>query len=192
MNDDTVKPDNKNRQKKQAIVAEVTDKVNKAKVMVFTNYQGMTHRQLEGFKKALRKVNAELVVTKNTLLKRALASQGETLEAKSFEQPTATLFGYEDQILPLKELAKVIKLLQLPKVKFGFFSRGAGSGSARDGWDILSEDEILKLSTLPSREVLLAQLVGTLKSPIYGLHRALSWNMTKLVLTLKAIETKKS
>lgn len=62
----------KNRQKKEAIVAELTDKVQKAQSLVFTNYQGLTHPQLEQLKKKLKVLNADLVVTKNTLLKRAI------------------------------------------------------------------------------------------------------------------------
>ena len=60
------------RQKKEAIVAEVTAKVQKAKGFVFTNYQGLTHQQLEAIKRAMRKLDAEYVATKNTLLKRSL------------------------------------------------------------------------------------------------------------------------
>ncbi|HSX40884.1 MAG TPA: hypothetical protein VLF68_04725, partial [Candidatus Saccharimonadales bacterium] len=56
---------------------------------------------------------------------------------------------------------------------------------------LISGEQVLKLATLPSREVLLAQFVGGLKSPIYGLHRALNWNLQKFVMTLKAIESKK-
>lgn len=171
---DKVKP---SIQKKQVIVAEVADKVGKAKIMVFTNYQGMTHKQLEEFKKALRTVNAELVVVKNTLLKRAL---GEKAEGIDLNLPTATLFAYEDPIAPLKELAKLIKTLQLPHIKQGYFEG-----------KVVTETDVMKLSTLPSREVLLGQLVGTLKSPIYGLHRALNWNIQKLVLTLSAIQKTK-
>ncbi len=172
----------KNRQKKEQIVAELSEKVAKAKAMVFTNYQGMTHVQLEQLKKALKNTRAELVVAKNTLLSIALENgKWQMKDEKSLEGPTATLFAYDDVVLPLKELAKIIKTLKLPKIKFGIV----------DG-KLLAENEVVRLSTLPTREVLLAQLVGSLKSPIYGLHRALNWNLQKFVMTLKAIETKKS
>lgn len=174
----------KNREKKEKIVAEISDKVTRAKALIFAGYQGMTHIQLEQLKKAVKKADAELVVTKNTLLKLALAKVGketdETKETEVFAGPTATIFAYSDVILPLKELAKTIKNLKLPIVKFGIL----------DGKTI-SAEEVLKLSTLPSPEVLLTQLVFAMKSPIFGLHRALNWNIQKLVMTLKAIESKK-
>jgi large subunit ribosomal protein L10 len=93
---------------------------------------------------------------------------------------TATLFLYGDPVMPLKALAKIIKELSLPVIKFGIL----------DGSSITSE-QIMKLSTLPSKETLLTQLVVGLKSPISGLHRALNWNLQKFVMTLKAIEKTK-
>ena len=53
--------------------------------------------------------------------------------------------------------------------------------------NFITNDQVMKLSSLPTREVLLSQLVGGLKSPIFGLHRALNWNLQKLVLTLNAV-----
>ena len=178
------------RGRKEAIVKELSEKVGKAKGMVFANYQGLTHHQLEGLKRAVKKLDAEFVATKNTLLKRALGTLDipDTL----MQGPTATLFTYADFIEPIKALAKLIKQTKLPEIKFGFLSRGAGSGSARDGWETLTEADILKLSILPTLPQLRAQLVWTLNSPIQGLHRALNWNLVKLAMTLKAIETKKA
>ncbi|MBI1982179.1 MAG: 50S ribosomal protein L10 [Candidatus Levybacteria bacterium] len=178
------------RAKKEKIVAEIAEKVGKAKALFFANYQGMTHKQLEELKKALRAVGAELVVTKNTLLARVLqttdyrpqpAVDGRQLTVDSLQGPTATLFAYEDPLLPLKALAKSIKTLKLPIIKFGIFEG-----------KLLAEAEVIRLSTLPSREVLLTQLVIGMKAPLFGLHRALNWNMQRFVLTLKTIEDKKN
>lgn len=168
-----------NKQKKQVVIADFSDKVGKAKAMVFTGYQGMTHHQLEDLKRAVRKVDAEFVITKNRLLARAVPEDKLSGDYE-LQGPTATLFAYSDVVSPLKELTKAFKALKLPVIKFGIFD-GA----------MLSEADVIKLSTLPSREVLLAQIVGGLKSPIFSLHRALNWNIQKLVVTLKAVESKK-
>ncbi len=169
-------------QKKIDIVAKLKDKVGRAKSLVFADYQGLTHKQLEELKKMVKAVDAEIVVTKNTLLKRALEIGNWKLEiGSSLDGPTATLFAYNDIIAPLKALAKTIKTLKLPVIKFGIVEGQA-----------LTADQLLKLSALPAREVLLAQLVGGLKAPIYSLHRALSWNLQKFVMTLKIIENKKA
>ena len=173
-----VKKVSKNREKKEQLVAEIAEKVGKSKAMVFTNYQGMTHKQLEELKRALKDANAELVVTKNTLLKLSLSKASINADGheEGFNNPTATLFAYEDVIAPLKHLAKTLKNLGLPTIKFGIMDGQA-----------LTSDQVLTLASLPSREILLAQVVGGLKSPIFGLHRALSWNLQKLVMTLNAI-----
>lgn len=168
-------------EKKKTIVAELVEKVEKAKAMIFVNYQGLTHHQLEAFKRELRKSEAEFVVAKNTLIKRALVSKDLKEVESHFQNPTATIFAYNDVVAPLKDLAKTIKTLKLPTIKFGFFEG-----------KVVSESDVTKLATLPSREVLIAQVVGGMKSPLFGLHRALSWNLQKFVMTLKAIETQKS
>jgi large subunit ribosomal protein L10 len=173
MTDNTV---SENRLKKEKIVANLSEKVGKSKAIVLTNYQGLTHQQLESLKKALKQVDGEFVVTKNTLLKIALEAHKITPESTVFDQPTGTLFSYGDPILPLKELSKRIKESKLPEVKVGIL----------DGLTISASD-VLKLATLPSKEILLSQLVGTLKSPIFSLHRALNWNTQKLVMTLGAV-----
>lgn len=168
------------RAKKEKIVAKLAEKVNRAKGFVFTGYQGLTHKQLEGLKKAVQALDADFVATKNTLILKAFENCKLKIE-NSLEDATATLFLYGDPVMPLKALAKSIKELSLPTIKFGIL----------DGLQMTGE-QLLKLSTLPSRETLLTQLVVGLKSPISGLHRSLRWNIQKFVMTLKAIESKKN
>ncbi|OGH14805.1 MAG: 50S ribosomal protein L10 [Candidatus Levybacteria bacterium RIFCSPLOWO2_02_FULL_37_10] len=175
-----------NRQKKEKIVQKLTDKIQKANSLVFTNYQGMTHKQLEELKKRLKEVDAEFSVTKNTLLKLALKSSefgvlSSEKEDPALQNPTATLFVYDDVIAPLKQIAKTLKLLGLPTIKFGIIDNQALTG-----------EQVLRIASLPSREVLISQLAQTLKSPIYRFHRALSWNMNKFVMTLSAVQQNKS
>ena len=169
----------KNKEKKIAIVAEVKEKVDRAKAMVFTDYTGLSHKQLEDLKKEIKKADAEYVVAKNTLVKIALGDKVAGEEDK-FQKPTGAMFLYGDVVAPLKALAKMIKETEKPAIKFGLL----------DG-KVVTDKEVLKLSTLPSREVLLAQLAGMLMSPISGLHRAMQWNLQKLVMTLAAVEKQK-
>ncbi|HZE87701.1 MAG TPA: 50S ribosomal protein L10 [Methylomirabilota bacterium] len=170
-----------NRQKKEQIVSELVEKVKKAKGMVFTQYQGLTHLQLEALKKALKKDEAEFVAAKNTLILRALDGTVDvTSEKEQFTKPTATLFIYNDIVAPLKQLTKTIKELTLPVIKFGILEG-----------KIISDKDVVKLSNLAPLPVLRAQLLGQMQAPISGLHRALNWNLQKFVLTLTAIKEKK-
>ncbi len=172
MNDKT----STNRQKKEGIVAELLDKKGRAKAMIFTNYQGLTHKQIEGLKKGIKKADAEFVVAKNTLLQKAMTG---IKEIESLKGPTGTIFAYSDIVAPLKEVARIIKQFTLPTIKFGVLEG-----------QVLNSEQILKISSLPTREVLIAQFVGDLKAPIFGLHRALNWNLQKLVMTLDQISKK--
>lgn len=169
-----------NKLKKGAILDELKEKVSRSKAVVFTNYQGLTHKQIEELKKAVKPLKADFVVAKNTLLALALPDYINSKDASALQGPTGTMFVYEDIVEPLKQLAKTIKLLGLPVVKFGILDK-----------EKLTSEQILKLSTLPSREMLLAQLIGGLKSPIYALHRSLNWNLQKLVMTLNEVSKKK-
>lgn len=181
MNDTTNKV-SPNRLKKEAIVAQLLQKVEKAKGIIFTDYQGLTHQQIEQIKKSLKTLEAEYVNTKNTLLLIALKEKIDTTAEKDkFSRPTATLFIYDDIVGPLKVLTKSIKEFKLPLIKFGVLEG-----------KVLAENDIIKISTLPPLDVLRAQLLGNMKGPISGLHRALNWNLQKFVMTLNAISEQKS
>jgi large subunit ribosomal protein L10 len=171
-----------NRQKKEVIVAELVAKIDKAQGIVFANYQGLTHQQLETLKKTVKKFEAEFVAAKNTLLLRSLEGKVDLGEQKEqFKKPTGALFIYNDIVEPLKELAKTIKALKLPEIKFGILEG-----------KVITDKDVLKLASLPPLSVLRAQLLGQMNAPISGLHRALNWNLQQLVLTLNAIKEKKA
>ncbi len=170
---------NKNRVKKEGIVAKLIDKKNKAKAMIFTNYQGLTHKQIEDLKKGIKAADGEFVVAKNSLLQKAFAS--DIKEVETLAGPTGTIFAYSDVVAPLKQVAKTLKQFNLPTIKFGILDGVSYNG-----------EQVLKISSLPTRDVLIAQFVGGLKAPIFALHRSLNWNLQKLVMTLTAVVKTKS
>jgi large subunit ribosomal protein L10 len=170
-----------NRQKKIEIVGELNEKIARSKAIVFTNFEKVTHKQLETLKRAIKPMEAEYIVAKNSLVLRALEENKIKLEGENpLEGPTGTMLLYGDVVSPLKQLAKTIKELGLLNVKLGIMEN-----------KFLTGEQILKISTLPTREVLLAQIAAGLKSPISGLHRALNWNLQKLVMTLAAVAKNK-
>lgn len=170
-----------NRQKKIVIVGELNEKIARSKAIIFTNFEKVTHKQLETLKRAIKPMEAEYVVAKNSLVLRALEENKIKLEGENpLEGPTGTMLIYGDVVMPLKQLAKTIKELGLLNVKLGIMEN-----------KFLTGEQILKISTLPTREVLLTQIAIGLKSPISGLHRALNWNLQKLVMTLAAVAKNK-
>lgn len=179
---DEAKKTSVKREQKIENVSALKEKLTKAKTLFITEYRGLTHQQMEQLRKGLKKAEAEFVVAKNTLLKIALKDAGllqDELE-KQLVNPTATLLAFGDEIAAIKELANFIKLIQLPKVKVGLF-----------GGKLATETDFKKLASLPTRDILLATLAMRLKSPIYGLHYALRWNLQGLVVALDAIKSKK-
>jgi len=167
-------------QKKIDTVKELSDKVEKSKSIVFAEYKGIKHKQLEDLRKALKKVDSEIVVSKNRLLLRALGDAGNGVK-DVLENDTAALFSYKDEVAGVKELAKFFKVISLGKTKGGLL-----------GTKVLSQKEVEQLASLPSKEVLLGKLVGQLISPVYGLHQALNWNLNRLVWALSAVKEKKN
>lgn len=166
------------KQKKIETVQKLSDKVARAKALILADYRGLKHKQFEQVRKVLKELEAELVVAKNRLLLRALADRGKDL-AQLLQEPTATLFAYADEAAPLKELLKYFKTAGAGKPKGGLL-----------GDQLLTEAEVIRLATLPTREVLLGQLVGQLMAPVSGLHWTLSWNINKLVWALNAVREK--
>jgi large subunit ribosomal protein L10 len=166
-------------QKKIDTVTELTDKMAKAKVIVVTDYRGLKHKQLETLRKSLKTTKGELMVAKNTLIMRALGDKGPELK-ESLKDASAVLFSYADEVTPLKEMLKFFKTAGVGKTRGGLM-----------GTVVMTDTEVSKLASLPSRDILLGTLVRQLNAPIQGLHYALSWNINKLVWALNAVKEKK-
>lgn len=169
-------------QRKIETVQKLGENLKKAKSLVLVDYQGLTHKQLEDLRKTLREFGADFSVTKNSLLKRALESTNYKLPTTDYlTGPTAILLTYEENLAPLKEIAKFIRSFQLPTIKVGI-------------WEgkLLSGEDLLSLAQLPTKEVLLGQLTWQLKAPLAELVYVLNGNIQKLVFTLNAVGKTKS
>lgn len=160
----------KTRQQKQEAVVKLTEKLGRSKALVFTDYKGLSMKQLSDLRNKLRDVSGELAITKNTLLKRALPEA-------DLDGPTATLFAYDDEIAPLKILVKSLKDFTIGKIKGGFL-----------GNTPLDEARILQLATLPTKDELRGKTVGVLAAPLQGLLSVLNGNLRNLVYALDAIK----
>ena len=143
---------------KQELVDEIKQKVQNAKTVVFVDYRGKTVADDTKMRAEFRKNGAEYRVYKNRLMLRALNELGYTGCDSYLEGTTAVAFGYEDELAPAKIVANSkSENCEFP-VKFGIYNN-----------KVVDADEIKKLASIPTREVLLAQLVGMLSSPMRGL-----------------------
>jgi large subunit ribosomal protein L10 len=166
--------------KKIETVRQLTEKIGKAKSIVFADYRGLKHKQLEELRKTLAKVEAEFVVIKNKLMIRSLGSKSESVKDNLLGS-TAALFNFKDEAAGIKELIKFFKTATIGKTKGGFL-----------GETILTADDVTKLAAMPNRNELLGKLAGQLNLPIQGLHYALSWNLNRFVWALNNIKDKKT
>ena len=169
----------KTRAQKEELVQKLQEKLGKAKAMVFTDYRGLTMKQLSDLRDKLREQQAEFTITKNTLLERAMPTTYH-LPPTAYQTPTATLFAYDDEISPIKLLVKTLKDATLGKIKMGFL-----------GTEALDEARILQLSTLPTKDELRGQTVGILVAPLQGIVSVLQGNLRNLVYALSEIQKAK-
>lgn len=166
--------------KKIQTVEEMTGKVAKAKSIVFAEYKGLKHKQLEELRKSLKKVDAEFMVTKNRLILKAMGEKGQVAR-DVLNGETAAVFSYKDEVSGVKELFKFFRTANLGRAKGGML-----------GDRLMSDKDVVSLSQIPSKEIMLGKLVGQLNAPIQGLHHALSWNINKLVWALNGVKEKKN
>lgn len=166
--------------KNQNELSELQEKVDKSTAMYVVDYQGLTHQQLEEARRELRENGAEIAVAKNTLMNLALKAKDIDV-SDQLQGPTATLFAYEDGISAARILKEFTKKHELPKIKFGVFEG-----------KVVSTEDVMAIANLPTKEVLLAKLLGGMNAPISGFVYVLNANISKLAQVLKAIEEKKA
>ena len=156
-------------EKKVQIVEQLKENLSKAQGVVLTDYQGLSVPEVEILRKSLQEVGASYQIVKNTLLKLAL-DKGE-----KFVGPTAVVLSYEDEIAPLKTLYDFAKEHKALKIKGGFFE---------GGWAV--SEKLKEIAMLPSREELLAKLLGMMQSPLTRFVNVAKGNQMGLVGVLRA------
>ncbi|QAA30810.1 50S ribosomal protein L10 [Clostridium manihotivorum] len=149
---------NKNRELKEAKVAEIKEKLEKAQAVILADYQGLTVEEDTELRKALREAGVEYKVYKNTMVTLAAKELGHEGIVQYLEGPVAIAFGYEDVTAPARILADFAKTHKKLELKAGIV----------DG-DIFDQDKVNQLASIPSKEVLIAKLLGSFKAPLSNL-----------------------
>ena len=170
-----------NREEKASIVDELSDKFAKAKIAIITDYRGLTVSVMQELRRKLRENNAEVKVAKNTLLRRAV--KGTSFEGieSHFLGTTAVTVSYEDPVTPAKIIVEFLKDNPQLEIK-------AGSLEGKE----LSSEDIKALSKLPSKEILLGQLLSVMNAVPTGFVQVLSGVPRNFVNVLQAIKDQKS
>lgn len=167
--------------KNQTEVQNLTDRFKAMKGMIMTEYHGLSVGEISALRTELRKCGCEYLVVKNTLGKIALKEVGLEKVNEYFEGPTAVVVEASDPVAPAKVVSEFAKKYEKFVVKAGLL----------DG-KILGIAEIQSLASLPSKEVLIAKMLGSMKAPISGFVNVLHGTTRNLVCVLSAIKEQKA
>jgi large subunit ribosomal protein L10 len=166
-----------NLQQKQDAVVGLAEKLGKAQAFYLTDFAGLTVKRMTELRARLRKGGGEYLVVKNTLAERAIAGLGLPDIAEFFQGPTGLVIAPGDPIAPIKVLADFAKENDSrPAIKAGIVERRA-----------LRAAEVERLSRLPGREQLLAQLAGALQAPLSEFVVVLQAKLQEMAGLLEAL-----
>jgi large subunit ribosomal protein L10 len=169
------------KQKKIDAVAEITADLKAADVYYFVDYRGLTFAEATDLRARLRKVDADLRVVKNTLGKIAAANAGVEGLDELLAGPTAIAYVHGDPAKVAKTIQDFIREKKKAAIRGGKLQRS-----------VLSAAQVEALAALPSREVLIAQLVGAIASPLAGLANVLAGPIRGLVVVLGQVQEQKA
>lgn len=145
-----------NIERKAEQVSMVADKVKKAQSVVVFDYRGISVAEDTALRAEMRKAGVEYVVIKNHIMKRACESSGiDGKIAEILKGPSAFAFGYEELAAPARILKAFVKKAKKCELKGGIVEGG-----------VMNAEQIGAVADLPSREVLIARMLGSMMTPV--------------------------
>ncbi|MGQ9586504.1 MAG: 50S ribosomal protein L10 [Anaerolineae bacterium] len=163
------------REQKEERLKQYVEALERSRAVVFADYRGLRVTEMQQLRSRLREREAAFQVVKNTLFRMALEQKGVQVPAPVFQGTLAAAFAFGDPVgvaKVLTDFARDTKILQV---------RGALLGER-----FVDAAGVESLSTLPSREVLLAQMLGAFQAPIVGLVNVLAGPLRGLANVLNA------
>ena len=168
------------RPEKAAKVSELKDLMTGSKGVILVDYCGLTVAEDTDLRRKMREAGVTYMVAKNTFVRIAAKEAGIEGLDSFLEHNTALAFSAEDPVAPAKILSEFAKDHKALEIKAGILD-GA----------VIGLDEVKALADLPSREVLLAKLIGSMQAPISGLVTVLHGTLRNFVYVVDAVRQKK-
>jgi len=165
------------KEEKKEIVKKLEEKIKKQESMVFVNFKGLKMDDFIGLRDELKEGDAQMVVSKKSLLNLAFQKNGIEVDTTGLEGELAVIFGYEDVTFPAKTAYQVSRKNQNLNIIGGYLENQSRS-----------REEMIQLAQIPSREELLAKLVGSIQAPVSGFVSVLNGNIRGLVQVLAQIK----
>ena len=158
-------------------IDELQDAIKRAKVAITTDYRGMKMADLSVLRRRLREANVDLTVTKITLARIAAERAGRPRLTEAMVGPTAIAFGYGDEADAARILAEYVRTSRLT-----LSITGGLLGDSR----VMTAADVNNLATLPSRDVLMAQVMGGMQAPLASFMGGLNALMGQFVWAIQA------
>lgn len=172
------------REAKETAVQQLSGDLGRIKLAVMTDYRGLTVPEAEELRGKLREEGMSFRVTKNTLLKLAVANNPafKNIDSAAFTGPMALAMGFDDEVAPARVIFQYAKEHEALEIVGAITAEG----------QLLSAVEVKALATLPTREQLIAQVVGTIAAPLTGLVGVMAGNVRSIINLLNALQEAKA
>lgn len=165
------------KEQKKNSLEKITENIDKQKSMVFVDYKGLKASDIFKLRKILKEAGCKIIIGKKTLLGLALKDKNIDFKVKDLEGQIALVFGLEDELSPAKLSYKFSKEKESLKILAGYFEN-----------KVIDAESVIVLAQIPSRQELLAKVVGSISSPVSGFVNVLQGNIRNLVYALSAIK----
>jgi large subunit ribosomal protein L10 len=166
---------------KEDIVVEIKDRLNQAGALLLADYRGLTVKEMQELRNNLRAAGGELKVYKNSLTEIAIRELALPSLDEYLAGPTAIIFTGEDPVAPAKALTAFAKAHKALELKGGLVEN-----------QVVDADGVSAIATLPSREELIAKLLGTMLNPLTGFARVLNGPVEAFARTVQAVADQKA
>lgn len=170
------------RKKKEELVDKFAEKLEKSKAAVFTDYKGLTVEEINEVRNSLREQGIEFKVIKNTLFGLAVKKAKLDIDSKELaNHPVAVAFGYDDEVAPAKIVFNFAKSHEALEIIGGILEGKSIEASS-----------VKSLAQMPSREELLAKMIGSMNAPVSNFVGVMHANLRNVVGVLDAIREQKA
>jgi len=171
----------KTRAEKTELLEKYKDILKNKSGYLLVNSDKIDTATVTKLKVELKDLDANYSVVKNSIFKVALQEENQPLETQNIDGPTAIIYFESDPTGPAKLVKQTQKETELLAAKGGVFEG-----------EFLSEERVMQLAEIPSKEVLLAKLLGSMSAPLSGFMNAITGNVRGLTMVLKGISEKKA
>lgn len=170
----------KSRTQKEELLKKYKDLIQNRAGYLLVNSDKIDTATVTNLKIELKNVGANFTVLKNSIFKIALQDSKQPLQTQDFDGPTAIISFEEDPTEPAKLVKKTQEETELLSPRSGVYEG-----------EFLTADRVMQLADIPSKEVLLSRLVGTMNAPLTSFMNAITGNVRGLTVVLKGISEKK-